>query len=63
MTFHFFPKSGVLRKTSLTLEVVRYELRNSRILVVCDVTNYTKIKFFKLCRIVANNHNLTHFFC
>ena len=28
MTFHFVPKSGVLRKTSLTLEVVKYELRN-----------------------------------
>ena len=40
MTFHFFPKSGILRKTSLTSEVVKYELKNSRVLVVCDVTNY-----------------------
>ena len=43
MTFHFFPKSGVLRKSSLTLSVVKYELKNSRILVVCDVTTYTNI--------------------
>ena len=43
MTFHFFPKSDVLRKTSLTLKVVKYELRNSRILVACDVTNNTNI--------------------
>ena len=63
MTFHFFPKSGVLRKTSLTLLVVKDELRNSRILVVCDVTNYKNISFFMLCRIVANNHNLANFFC
>ena len=41
--------------------MVKYEFRNSRILVVCDVTNYTKIQFFKLCKIAANNHNLTHF--
>ena len=43
MTFHFFPKSGILRKSSLTLQVVKYELKNSRILVVCDVTTYTNI--------------------
>ena len=34
ITFHFFPKSSVSRKH---LEVVKYEFRNSKILMVCDV--------------------------
>ena len=41
MTLLFLPKSSVLRKTPQTLQVVKYKLRNSRILVVFDVTNYT----------------------
>ena len=28
---------------NITLQVVKYELRNSKILAVCDVTNYTNI--------------------
>ena len=41
---------------------MKYELRNSRIWVVCDVTNYADIYFFMLCRLVANNHNLIYIF-
>ena len=40
---HFFLKNSVIRKTPLTLSEVNYKLRNPRILVVCDVTNYTNI--------------------
>ena len=43
VTFHFFPKSGVSRKTSpANFLSGKCELRNSRILVVY-VTNYTNI--------------------
>ena len=35
MTFHFFPKKGVLRKSG--------KVWNSSILVACNVTDYTNI--------------------
>ena len=38
MSFHFFPKSVVLRKTSLNMCVLKYKIKNPRILRVCDIT-------------------------
>ena len=37
MSFHFFPKSVVLRKTSLNLYVLKYKIKNPKILRVCDI--------------------------